>query len=221
MLADYFGPGVTVTEDVDEQVIKLRVNASSLLVHVIDNYSEYYPTLKPRVIATLLQALLFRTGSGEDTGVTNPSGSIETKLGAVIALHRLGPSSFKTLLGRVGVLPPMEEDKKENAADIATHGDMRVPLNVLGQWLKPIKDNADASRHESTIIATLIDEVKEGIKMLHHSEQQKEESSAPMGPALEHLDATYGTFWTRDALKDNAVALVTLERYSSLAIEKE
>ncbi|WFD36194.1 histone H4-like TAF Taf6, SAGA complex subunit [Malassezia cuniculi] len=221
LLAAYFGPEEGNLDGVNEHVVKLRVYTATLLVHVIDNYSDYYPTLKPRVIATLLQAVAVTGGQGEKCDTTESSSSIDSKLGALIALRRLGPSSFKTLLGHIGVLPSSTDAQKDLVTELSAHGETRVPLKVLGLWLQQIKENgADASAHMSALLNSIIEEVKNGLSMLHKSEEPAEEAKTPSEPIIEHLDTVYGTFWTREVLQNDADLLMTLERYSPLATEE-
>ena len=75
----------------------LRAYAAALLAHIADKHGRSYPTLKPRIVSTLLKALLAR-----------PDASAGTKLGAVMGLRRLGRASFKVLLTPGGECPLLQ-----------------------------------------------------------------------------------------------------------------
>ena len=59
LLATYFTPDETPVEaSIETQAYRLRLYAAALLAHIIDHFAEFYPTLKSRVVETLVQALL-------------------------------------------------------------------------------------------------------------------------------------------------------------------
>lgn len=220
LLASSFDADELRAGEIDSHVVNLRTYAATLLVHVIEHYSEYYPTLKPRVVATLLQALLAQGSAGDSAELPEAAGALDTKLGALIALHRLGPSSFKTLLGRIGVLPPLSENKKEHAEELTRHGDTRVPFKVLDPMFKALSEKDSKSQHETNILDAMLREIKSGLHMLHASDQPGGDAQVPSDTVLALIDDVYGPFWARDFLKDDAIALQTLDRYSSLVAEK-
>jgi transcription initiation factor TFIID subunit 6 len=96
----------------------LRTRAGSLLSYIIERYDGTYPTLRPRLVRTILIALnagckettfeeeeqqnLARQSPASpfDTEVSpkGPRESASTKLGALIGLRRIGPSAIRTLL---------------------------------------------------------------------------------------------------------------------------
>lgn len=135
LLATYFAP---IDEPIETQAYRLRLYAAALLVHIINHFAEFYPTLKSRVVATLVQALLLHVDDGTAKQVPDASGSLDAKLGALMGLRRLGPSSFKTLLGPVPV----------QSAD-AAHTEL-IPLRVMGTWLAENQDTTKRIMQEIT-----------------------------------------------------------------------
>ncbi len=102
----------------------LRAHASALLTHVVDTFGASYPTLKPRVVATLLKALMTGVVPGSsdqdartEAGATRePRASTGTKLGALMALRRLGNASFRVLLSHSAQLNARLGDASESEA---------------------------------------------------------------------------------------------------------
>ena len=99
LLATYFDASTDKQMETLSQ--GLRLYAATLLVYIIDHFAEFYPTLKSRIVATLIQALVLDVDDGTSKTVPEASGSLDAKLGALMGLRKLGPSSFKTLLGPV------------------------------------------------------------------------------------------------------------------------
>ncbi len=169
----------------------LRTHAGTLLAHVFETYSTSYPSLRARLVSTLLQALLagtqrFVDGSQEGeppkTGAeaaaeaearrASPTESVGTKLGAVIGLCRLGKGIVRTfLLGPDGV---QDREAGKNA------------LRLAGLWLDVYGEIA----HGDT--AALVAEVRSAAQGL----------TAPVLPAVasveeerEKVEEAFGAFW--------------------------
>lgn len=176
LLASYFG-GTVVSESVDALACGLRVYAAALLVHVIDHFAECYPTLKSRVVATLLQALLAHMDDGTATTVETAAGSCDAKLGALIGLRRLGPSSFKTLAGQVGV----HVDGDDNAAPVE-----RIPLRVMAEWLPKLAEH-DETKH---LYERMVHELHAGFQKLAVNVAPHDASAS-----AEAVRETYGALW--------------------------
>ncbi|WFD43668.1 histone H4-like TAF Taf6, SAGA complex subunit [Malassezia psittaci] len=190
-------------DDFETASIALRLYAATLLAYIIDHFADSYPTLKPRVVATLLQALFARIDDGTAVEASDASGSLDAKLGALIALRRLGPASFKTLLGNVRVLPPLESEKTQDAD--------RVPLRDLGNWVQDVPKQ-DRSGFLSQC---LVDQVRKGLQELGNVAD-----GVPVVPepeTLEQLEEIYGKYWTQEVLQDDAAALTALSQYKPLA----
>lgn len=188
LLASYFG---SPSEDkVNEEALSLRIYASALLVYVIDHFSECYPTLKSRVVATLLQALLADVDDGTANDAVEASGSLDAKLGALIALRKLGPSSFRSLLSPIGVLSGSTSEDKAKI----------VPLKVMGAWLEKVSQDETVSK---VIYERLVQEIKAGLMTLGEISVQSSASSA------DELADHFGSFWV-ELLKDNETAQMGL-----------
>ncbi|SNX85192.1 related to TAF6 - Subunit (60 kDa) of TFIID and SAGA complexes [Melanopsichium pennsylvanicum] len=118
----------------------LRAHASALLTRVVDTFGSSYPTLKPRVVATLLKALMTGVvpGSSDQDSASRshsastrePRASPGTKLGALMALRRLGKASFRILLSTSSQLNAKLGDTTEQSGTSATS------LRLLGEWMQ-------------------------------------------------------------------------------------
>ena len=207
----------SVDAGVEKQAFELRVYAATLLAFVIEHFADYYPTLKPRVVATLLQALLVEVDDGNATKPEQASGSLDAKLGALIGLRRLGPASFKTLLGRIGMLPPMDI----NSAEVSNRGsqgeeqDGRIPLQVLGGWLQ--RCMPEGSR-EAILVESMLREIRAGLEALGAWAAASDgDVNPPSKNDLDALTQTYGAYWTQDVFSKDSAALTALLRHRSLA----
>lgn len=193
-----------VHADLERAALALRLYAATLLAYIIDHFAECYPTLKPRVVATLLQALFAHVDDGTAATTPEASGSLDAKIGALIALRKLGPASFKTLLGNVGVLPPLESSEEHDAE--------RIPLRDMGAWLKTLV----ASEGRAGFLAKcIVEQVRGGLRALG-----TESDGAPAIPdaaMLEQIEGMYGPYWTREVLHEDAAALTALAQYRPLA----
>ncbi|KAN0061194.1 histone H4-like TAF Taf6, SAGA complex subunit [Thecaphora frezii] len=76
----------------------LRAYASALLAHIVERHGTSYPTLKPRLVTTMLKALLAGTSPDDARGGGGPRAAVGTKVGALMALRRMGKASFRTVL---------------------------------------------------------------------------------------------------------------------------
>ncbi|WFD23536.1 histone H4-like TAF Taf6, SAGA complex subunit [Malassezia equina] len=188
LLASYFGS--PSEDEVNEEALSLRIYASALLVYVIDHFSECYPTLKSRVVATLLQALLADIDDGTANDAVEASGSLDAKLGALIGLRKLGLSSFRSLLSPIGVLSGSTSEDKAKI----------VPLKVMGAWLEKVSQDETVSK---VIYERLVQEIKAGLMTLGETSVQSSASSA------DELADRFGLFWV-ELLKDNETAQMGL-----------
>ncbi|PWN52309.1 hypothetical protein IE53DRAFT_385279 [Violaceomyces palustris] len=127
----YYNPLITA----GPSSYSLRAHSSALLAHVVEKYSKSYPTLKPRVVATLLKAVLAGAGGGGDSSssTTGPKVDIGTKLGALMGLRRLGRSSFGVMLEPNAKLGGGGDDLEEGGERRRWR---KTPLGMLGDWLE-------------------------------------------------------------------------------------
>jgi len=188
LLASYFGS--PSEEKVNQDALSLRIYASALLVYVIEHFAESYPTLKSRVVATLLQALLADVDDGTANDPVEASGSLDAKLGALIGLRKLGPSSFRSLLSPIGVLSGSTSEEKAKM----------VPCKVMGTWLEKVSQDENVSKVN---YEKLVQEIKAGLTSLG------EESVQSSASDKETLAERFGSFWV-ELLKDNETALLGL-----------
>ena len=191
-----------VNADLERASVALRLYAATLLAYIIDHFAESYPTLKPRFVATLLQALFARVDDGKAAMTPEASGSLDAKLGSLIALRKLGPASFKTLLGNVGVLPPLESVKE--------HDVERVPLRDMGSWIQSITNEG----RTGFLAKCIVEQVRNGLRELGNNVDGA--PTVPDGATLDHLESMYGPYWTRELFHDDAAALTALNQYSTL-----
>lgn len=200
----------TLSQDVDAELEKaalaLRLYAATLLAHTIDHFAESYPTLKPRVVATLVQALFAHIDDGTAETTPEASGSLDAKVGALIALRKLGPASFKTLLGSVGILPPLESSQEHNAE--------RIPLHDMGTWLDAL---ASAEGRAGFLTKCIRQHVCSG---LHALGLAMDGAPTALTDAERKLvEEAYGAYWLQ-ALGDDIAGLAALVQYRPLAQEE-
>ncbi|PWZ03657.1 hypothetical protein BCV70DRAFT_197857 [Testicularia cyperi] len=179
----------------------LRAHAAALLVHIVDSYGASYPTLKPRVVATLLKALMSGTGQeasaggADSTAVSKQSpASAGTKLGAVMALRRLGKASFRVLLS----------EPQGPASDLSASG--HSPLYQLGSWLS--RPESGSARQ----INAIVNEIASGLDALLPAFLPP--NSATQGSEherLELLQQKFGEFWSRRVIQRDQRARIALE----------
>jgi len=188
LLASYFGS--PSEEQVNDEALSLRIYASALLVFVIDHFAKSYPTLKSRVVATLLQALLADVDDGTAEDAIEASGSLDAKLGALVGLRKLGPSSFRSLLSPIGVLSGSTSDEKART----------VPLKVMGVWLEKVSQDENVSKIN---YEKILQEIKAGLVSIGEGSVQSSASDK------EALTERFGSFWV-ELLKENDTALLGL-----------
>lgn len=194
LLASYFGS--PSEEEVDREALSLRIYASALLVYVIDHFSDCYPTLKSRVVATLLQALLADVDDGTAKDAAEASGSLDAKLGTLIGLRSLGPSSFRSLLNPVGVLSGSTSEEKAKL----------VPLKVMGTWMEKVSQDESVSK---VLYDKLVHEIKAGLVSLGEGSVQSTVDD------MDTLADRFGSFWV-ELLRDNEAALLGLSYNSHI-----
>ena len=194
LLATYFD--ASTGKQIEALSQGLRLYAATLLVYIIDHFAEFYPTLKSRIVATLIQALVLDVDDGTSKTVPEASGSLDAKLGALMGLRKLGPSSFKTLLGPVSVQPGVSANQQSQL----------VPLKVMGEWLAELGSGDEQVRSSRD---RFIQEIKGGLDGLEKN------TAEPSSEALEKLRNTYGAFWI-DTLHEDTTKLSVLAHYQTL-----
>ncbi|WFD04915.1 histone H4-like TAF Taf6, SAGA complex subunit [Malassezia vespertilionis] len=182
LLAVYGTNEGTVDMEQENAAIGLRVYAATLLTYIIDRFGDSYPTLQSRVVATLLQALFSQVDDGTSANAADASGSLHAKFGALIALRKLGPASFKTLLGSIATLPPLDAVQERNPN--------HVPLHALGTWLEQLQQKQG---HEQFLVERILKETQVGLDALGQAMD-----GAPRMPdkaMQKRLTEVYGPFW--------------------------
>lgn len=172
----------------------VRAHAALLLCHISTHYGKSYPSLRPRIVATLLKALLAGTdptpAAMEHTGgealaaseasKTAPTASVSTKLGALLGLRCLGSAVVQTfLLGPSGVVG-QHEQQNYNA------------LYRLGSWVERL------SATDAEAAAWLCREVRLAL----HDVAPISGSAPSEDEARERLVQHYGSFWTARFVSD-------------------
>ena len=201
----------------------LRAHASALLTHVVESFGSSYPTLKPRVVATLLKALMTGVvpGSSDQDSVKRyeaaarePRASPGTKLGALMALRRLGKASFRTLLSNSAQLNAKLGDTSETE-----HGATSAsPLRLLGEWMQSWESGSLHTEQQQQAdlrqlqMKPLINEVTGA---LHALLPPFVAPNAEMKGAQEERDAmlkeTYGEYWMQKVIGVDGRARAALE----------
>lgn len=85
---------------------EIRTHAASLLQYILTEYSGSYPTLRPRLLRTLLR------------GLVEENKSIGTRFGAVIALSGMGKEAVLSTLGKLGNLKVLSESLRGDAPEV-------------------------------------------------------------------------------------------------------
>ncbi|WFD31522.1 histone H4-like TAF Taf6, SAGA complex subunit [Malassezia sp. CBS 17886] len=219
MLASYLDADApSPSSAFESSAVQLREYAASLLAHVLDRYADSYPTLRARVVATLIQALYANMDLGPATSMPQASGSLDAKLGALLALRTLGPASFKTILGSVAVLPPLLPDGDADGDADGKADPSVAPLRAMGVWLQRLAAEGDAAPPRARILGPMIlDQVHGGLHDLGLA-SAPDAQSVPDESTVRELEAVYGPYWTQDNL--DAPALRAMAHYRSLAATK-
>lgn len=132
--------------------LRLRSHAASLLAYVLNVHGSAYPTLRPRIVKTLLGALLAGCPSlssegtieeaearskdqGSESIEEGPRSSPGTKLGAILGLKCIGIGAIRKLLESSrkegdGVEEAKEDDEQSNDEILRSS-----PLARVGRWL--------------------------------------------------------------------------------------
>ncbi|KAL4401784.1 histone H4-like TAF Taf6, SAGA complex subunit [Malassezia pachydermatis] len=194
LLGSYFGS--SDNEKLETLAMSLRVYAASLLVYVVDRFADSYPTLKSRLVATLLQALVEPMDDGTASNALEASGSVEAKLGALVGLRKLGPSSFKTLLGPIGVL----------TGTLSTQDAELIPIQVMGDWLGKTQQSEQI---QQWALNRLVEEVKTSLAELGKDAKSTETINK------DQLKERFSAFWV-DTLPEDL--LLVLTHYQSVEL---
>lgn len=202
----------------------LRAHASALLTHVVDTFGSSYPTLKPRVVATLLKALMTGVvpGSSDQDSVRRneaaagrePRASPGTKLGALMALRRLGKASFRTLLSNSAQLNAKLGDSAEPTDSAAS------PLRLLGEWMQSWESGSlhsgeqqqQAGELRALQMKPLINEVAGALHALPPPfVAPNAELAGTTEERNETLTSTYGSYWMQKVIQVDNRARAALE----------
>ncbi|SPO28609.1 related to TAF6 - Subunit (60 kDa) of TFIID and SAGA complexes [Ustilago trichophora] len=198
----------------------LRAHASALLTHVVDTFGSSYPTLKPRVVATLLKALM--TGvvpgsSDQDSARRNenasrePRASAGTKLGALMALRRLGKASFRILLTTSAQL-----NAKLGESDDPSSGHTSAsPLKLLGEWMQSWESGSlhqERSELRAIQMKPLISEITGALHaLLPPFVAPNAELTGTAEERNERLTSTFGDYWMQKVVRVDGRARAALE----------
>ncbi|CCF50563.1 hypothetical protein NDA11_003365 [Ustilago hordei] len=206
----------------------LRAHASALLTHVVDTFGSSYPTLKPRVVATLLKALMTGvipgnnnqdSASRREAAVREPRASPGTKLGALMALRRLGKASFRMLLSHSAQLNARLGEGSESTEQTATSV---CPLRSLGEWMQSWESGALHANERSTQLQAaelrviqmkpIVNEVAGALHaLLPPFVAPNAELTGTAEERNETLKKTFGEYWMQKVVNVDARAKAALE----------
>ncbi|SJX64049.1 related to TAF6-Subunit (60 kDa) of TFIID and SAGA complexes [Sporisorium reilianum f. sp. reilianum] len=212
----------------------LRAHASALLTHVVDTFGSSYPTLKPRVVATLLKALMTGVVPGSsdqdsaaarrhEAAAREPRASPGTKLGALMALRRLGKASFRTLLSSSAQLNARLGDSAEPTD--ATAASSASPLRLLGEWMHSWESGSlhtgeggqpqqqqQAVQLRALQMKPIVNEVASALHaLLPPFVAPNAELSGTAEERDETLTSTYGGYWMQRVIRVDGRARAALE----------
>ncbi|CDS01448.1 hypothetical protein [Sporisorium scitamineum] len=194
----------------------LRAHASALLTHVVDTFGSSYPTLKPRVVATLLKALMTGVVPGSsdqdsarrhEAAAREPRASPGTKLGALMALRRLGKASFRTLLSTSAQLNAKLGDSSEQTESTASSAS---PLRLLGEWMQSWESGSlqEGNQQQQAVqlrklqMKPMINEVAGALHaLLPPFVAPNAELSGTAEERNETLTSTYGEYWMQKVIR--------------------
>ncbi|EST08032.1 protein of unknown function DUF1546 [Kalmanozyma brasiliensis GHG001] len=201
----------------------LRAHASALLTHIVDTFGASYPTLKPRMVATLLKALMTGVVPGSsdqdsarraEAAAREPRASPGTKLGALMALRRLGKASFRTLLSTSSQLNAKLGDSADAPASSSS------PLRLLGEWMQSWESGSLHTAETSTQapelralqMKPLINEVAGALDaLLPPFVAPNAELQGSKEEREQRLEETYGAYWIEKVVSVDARARAALE----------
>ncbi|KIS68220.1 TATA-binding protein-associated factor TAF6 [Mycosarcoma maydis] len=199
----------------------LRAHASALLTHVVETFGSSYPTLKPRVVATLLKALMTGVLPGssdqdsarrsEALSAREPRASPGTKLGALMALRRLGKASFRTVLSNSTQLNAKLSDSAQPTETAAT------PLRLLGEWMQSWESGSLHSGDSNQQLRALqmkpvINEVTGALHaLLPPFVAPNAELMGTIEERNQTLASTYGEYWMEKVIRADGRARAALE----------
>jgi transcription initiation factor TFIID subunit 6 len=125
----------------------LRVLSAQTMSRIITQYSTTYPSLAPRVVKTLLLALL------------SPGKSLGTREGAIRGLMGVGDEAIrKGLVESGGIKLIGEEAPLSNQSPVAT--ELRAALSEAIAILAPESSEPQMLDHENPDDVALVDELK-------------------------------------------------------------
>ncbi|PWN36384.1 TAF-domain-containing protein [Meira miltonrushii] len=169
------------------KVYVLRLYAASILARLIQQYSSTYPTLKPRIVRTIVTAL--------DAG---PRESAATKLGAIIGLRNLGAGSLRAIL-----VPDGEFAGKEDCL-----------LRRLGDWCSERAQSSPVGKEEVDLI---VEELKASFaEVASKMRGAVSISDAADAVQQAEVQTRLGTFWTNAFSQDPESARGVLALLSEL-----
>lgn len=196
------------------KVYVLRLYAASILARLIQQYSSTYPTLKPRIVRTIMTALdagcagasrRSRSDGEEEADVSmvtgdekreegsfsknankGPKESAATKLGAIFGLRNLGAGTLRALLVIDGEFPPGEED---------------CLLRRLGDWCSERSQTSVQGKEEVDLI---VEEMKASFAEVTSTMRGSVSiSNAINAIQKSDIQSRLGQFWT-DAFSQDA-----------------
>lgn len=200
----------------------LRAHASALLTHVVDSFGSSYPTLKPRVVATLLKALMTGVVPGSsdqdsarrsDTApAREPRASPGTKLGALMALRRLGKASFRILLSTSAQLNAKLGENSETSSEQTSAS----PLRLLGEWMQSWEAGSLHTDERSEVRAIqmkpIINEVTGALHaLLPPFVAPNAELTGTAEERNDRLQSTFGAYWMQKAVNVDSRVRAALE----------
>ena len=207
------------------KVYVLRLYAASILARLIEQYSSTYPTLKPRIVRTILAALdagcakaSRRANSDEgeeevDTSMVDgddsreesqkankgPKESAATKLGAIIGLRNLGAGTLRAIL----VIDREFAAGKEDCL-----------LKRLGDWCSERSNSSPVGKEEVNLI---VEEVKASFAEV----TSKMRGAVSISDAVDSIQQAevqtrLGSFWINAFSQDPEAARGVLSLLSEL-----
>lgn len=205
------------------KVYVLRLYAASILARLIQQYSSTYPTLKPRILRTIVTALdagcanasrRARSGGDGEADISmadgddsreeskkankGPRESAATKLGAIIGLRNLGAGSLRALL-----VIDKESTVKEDCV-----------LRRLGDWCSERAQSSPVGKEEVNLI---VEELKASFaEVASKMRGAVSISNAVQAIQQEEVQTRLGPFWTNAFSQDPETARGVLALLSEL-----
>jgi len=182
----------------------LRTRAGSLLSYIVAQYGANYPTLKARLVRIILAALdagCKSTSSEEDdeeqaersspspsadneTTLRGPRESSSTKLGAVIGLRRMGPSTVRTLLVQ-------QQQSSDQSNKTTCH------LKRLGNWCQRAEVVEERQDEVESIVQEIVASLHDLAAIIDSATRDGEFQAEE-----EALQDCFGAYWMQKTFND-------------------